>query len=187
MQFESLRYANRSRLVRLWVTGRGYAAFFKAIVLAAVVLQRRAPVDSKDSGRLRLLLAIPIAVLVTGVVQYLVGSAAGYLLYSVGRATLGKGGEFGGHLAKVIAMGFMTLAFFWTVYFVVPPHRRPRVAIATLIVLWLLGGLAVYNAFEPWPEFAGWSLAMGLACWFCGAASYGLLCRAGRAKAVARL
>lgn len=187
MQFESREYVNRSRYMRLWVSGRGYVALFKAIVIALLLLPRRAPVKSKESGTIRLVLAVPIAVLVTGVVQYVVGSAAGYLLYSAGGATLGKGGEFGGYLAKVTAMGFMALAFFWTVYFVVPPHRRPRVALATLMVLWFVGGLAVYNALEPWPEFEGWSLAMGLACWLCGAASYGMVWRARRAQTVARL
>jgi hypothetical protein len=186
MQFESREYVNRSRFMRLWVSGRGYAALFKAIVIALLLLPRRAPANSKGSGPIRLLLAVPIAVLVTGVVQYLVGSAAGYVLYGVGGATLGKGGEFGGQLAKVVAMGFMALAFFWTVYFVVPPQRRPHVALAMLIALWFLGGLALYNAFEHWPEFAWWSLAMGLACWLCGAASYGMVRRAGRAQSVAR-
>jgi hypothetical protein len=187
MQFESLESVNRSRLMRLWVSGKGYAALIKAVLIAALVLPRRAPVDSKNSGRMRLLLAVPIAVIVTGLVQYLVGSAAGYLLYSVGLATLGEGGEFGGRLAKVTAMGFMALAFFWTVFFVAPAQRRPRVALAALIGLSLVGGLAVFNAFRPWPEFAGWKFAMGLACLSCAVASYWAASRVGRTGGVADL
>jgi hypothetical protein len=185
MQFETLAHAYGSPLVRGWVRVRGYVAFFKAVMLTVVLQHGRTPMESKALGWLRLLLAIPAALLVTVVVQYVVGIPAGYLLYSAGGVSFWRGGEFGGQLAKVIAMFAMALAFFWTVCFIVPRHRRTPFAAATLVFLGALGALAIYNGISPWPEFTGWKVATGCACWLGGTVSYWLTSRAGRAAAAA--
>lgn len=66
----------------------------------------------------------------------------------------------------------MAAAFFWTLYFVAPPNRRPLVAVAALVVVGLWGALMISGAVMPWPRFHGWLFALGLAGWLGGAVSY---------------
>lgn len=184
IQFETAAQAHRSPLVRGWTRLRGILAFSKALTLTVLLNNGRGGMHSKAFAWLRLLVAIPAAVLVSFAVQVGVGRGLSYLVYSVGGLTLGRGGEFGGWLAKLIMTPFMAAAFFWTLYLIAPGNRRRPVAVAALVIIGLWGALMVTGSVTPWPRFHGWLFAIGIAGWLAGTLSYWLT-RRGRAIAAA--
>lgn len=185
MQFEAAAQAHRGPLLRGWIRLRGVAAFSKALALTVILNSRRDGMNSKAVAWLRLLVAIPAALVASLAVQVGVGRGLGYVLYSVGGLTLGRGGEFGGWLVKLLITAFMAAAFFWTLYLIAPRHRRRPVAVAALVVIGLWGALLVTGAVTPWPRFYGWLFAMGLAGWLGGVLSYGLARRSDGGRRVA--
>lgn len=175
IQFEAQAHAHRSRLVRGWTRARGYTAFFTAIALTILIGHGRNPMQSKALGWLRLLVAVPAALLVTLVVQYGVGALFSTVLVHPGpRLANGLVVVEGIWLAKVASSPFMAAAFFWTICLVAPLNRRRPVALAALIVVGLWGALMVFGAVMAWPRFHGWLFALGLALWLGGAFSYWL-------------
>ena len=175
IQFEAQANAHRPLLARAWTRVRGYTAFFKAIALTVLLGYGRNPMQSKALGWLRLLLAIPAALLITLVVQY--GATALFwrvLVHPGPRQVNGLVFLEGVNLVKVVISPFMAAAFFWTMYLIAPRHRRAPVALAALVVIGLWGGLMLFGAVMPWPRFSVWLFALGLALWLAGALSYWL-------------
>lgn len=134
--------------------------------------------QSKAVGWLRLLCAIPVALLVTLVVQYGAGHLFARVLVHPGpRLANGVVLMEGVWLVKVVISPFMAAALFWTIYLVTPPQRRAPMTVATLVVIGLWGSLMVLGSVMPGPQFNGWLFAMGLAIWLGGALSYWLVRR----------
>jgi hypothetical protein len=186
IQFEAQAHAHRSRLARGWTRARGYTAFFKAIALTILLGNGRNPMQSKALGWLRLLVAIPAALLVTLVVQY----GASYLFSSVlvhpgPRLANGVVLAEGVWLIKVVISPFMAAAFFWTIHLVAPPQRRAPASVAALVVVGLWGSVMIFGSVMPWPQFNGWLFTMGLALWLGGALAYWLARRLSGRIAVA--
>jgi hypothetical protein len=186
IQFEAQAHAHRSRLARGWTRARGCSAFFKASALTILLGNGRNPMQSKALGWLRLLVAIPAALLVTLLVQF--GATALFwrvLVHPGPRQVNGLVFLEGDNLVKVVISPFMASAFFWTMYLIAPRHRRAPVALAALIVVGLWGALMILGAVMPWPRFHGWLFALGLALWLGGALSYWLARRLSGRIAVA--
>jgi hypothetical protein len=169
MQFEAEASAHRSLLTRAWVRGNGYLVFFKAIALTVLLGQGRNPMKSAAFGWLRLLLAIPIALLVTAGVQLAATRFFGMMLVHQNGHVLE-----GVTSVKIVSSPFMAAALFWTLYLIAPPHRRSPVAVGALIVTGLWGGLMMFGALAPWPAFHGWLFGIGIALWLGGGVSYWL-------------
>jgi hypothetical protein len=172
IQFEVSAHAHRHAVVRGWVRVRGCFAFVKALGWTVLLHHWGNRMESKALAWLRLLLAIPAALLVSLAVQVGVGIGLAYLVYGLGGLLWGRGGEFGGWLVKVLTSPFMAAGFFWTMYLVVPRQFRRPTALGALVVVALWGALMVFAALTPWPRFSGWLFAMGLAGWFGGALSF---------------
>ncbi len=138
--------------------------------------------ESKALGWLRLLIAIPAALLVSLAVQVGGGFGLRALIYSFGHVALGRGGEFGGWLVKVLVSPMMAAAFVWTMCLIAPRERRTPVAIASVIVVGLWGALLIYGSVTG-PRFHPWLFAMGMAGWLGGLASYWIVRRGPRVAA----
>jgi hypothetical protein len=171
LQFEAQINAHRSPVARTWIRASGYAGFFKAIALTVMLGRGRNPMKSQTLGWLRLLLAIPAALLVTALVQL-----ATMLLFSMVIVHRAEGSPYleGVNTVKVFCSPFMSAALFWTLYLVAPTHRRSPVAVAALIVIGLWGGLMVFGSLMAWPQFHNWLFGIGLALWLGGGLSYWL-------------
>lgn len=175
IQFEAQVVAHRSRVVRGWTRVRGYSTFFKAIGLTVLLGHGRNPMTSQAFTWLRLLLAIPAALLVTLGVQLAAMRLFGVALVHPGpRLANGLVLMEGVNSVKIVSSPFMSAAFFWTIYLVAPRHRRAPVAIAALIAIGLWGALMVFGSVVPGPQFHGWLVGIGLALWLGGGLSYWL-------------
>jgi hypothetical protein len=173
LQFEAQINAHRSPVARTWVRASGYAGFFKAIALTIVLGRGRNPMKSRALGWLRLLLAVPAALLVTLLVQLATMRVLGMMLVHPGeRLANGLVLVEGINTVKIISSPLMSAALFWTLYLVAPSHRRPPVAIAAISVIGLWGGLMVFGSLMPWPRFHSWLFGIGLALWLGGGLSY---------------
>jgi hypothetical protein len=175
IQFEVKASAHRSPLARAWVRARGYGSFFNAIALTVLLGCGRNPMNSKALGWVRLLLAVPLALLVTAGVQLAATRLFGMMLMHPGeRLASGLVLLEGVNTTKVVSSPFMSAAFFWTMYLVAPPHRRSPVAIGALIVTGLWGALMVFGSVMPGPGFHSWLFGIGMAHWLGGGVSYWL-------------
>jgi len=175
MQFEAQANAHRSLATRAWVRSNGYLVFFKAIALTVLLGQGRNPMKSRSFGWVRLLVAIPLALLVTAGVQLAATRLFGMMLMHPGeRLPNGLVLLQGVNATKVVISPFMSAAFFWTMYLVAPPHRRSPVAIGALIVTLLWGALMVFGSVMPGPGFHSWLFGIGVALWLGGGISYWL-------------
>ena len=173
IQFEARAHSHRPAVFRWWLLASDYAAFFKAIALTVLLGEGRNPMHSKAVGWLRLLVAIPLALLVSGGVQRAAGYVFGRIFVHPGpRLPNGVVLAEGIWLVKILSSPFMAAALFWTMYLVAPPERRSAVAIGGLIVSALWGCLMVFGSFERWPDVHVSLFAMGLALWLGGGVSY---------------
>lgn len=175
IQFEAQANAHRSGLARAWIRVRGYTVFFKAIGMTVLLGHGRSPMAPRAFGWLRLLLAIPAALLITMGVQLATMRMFGAMLVHPGpRLANGLFLAEGINSVKVVSSPFMSAAFFWTIYLFAPRHRRPPVAIAALLVIGLWGALMVWGSVMPWPRFHSWLFGIGLALWLGGGHSFWL-------------
>jgi hypothetical protein len=173
MQFEVLGHAHRPALARAWIRTRGCAAFVEAIALSVWDGHGRTPMKSNAFGWVRLLLAIPGALLVTLGVQWATLRLFGGMIQHPGA----HGYVEGVNLTKIVSSPFMSAALFWTLCLVAPTRLRRPAAIGALIVIGLWGGLMLLGSVVPRPNFHGWLLGLGLALWLGGGLSFWLALR----------
>jgi hypothetical protein len=180
MQFEAVTHDHRSPIVRGWIRFRGCVAFLRALGLAVLVHHGSTSMTPKVLDWLRLLVAIPAALLVTAAVNYSTGLGVHWLLFDIGGLCPGCEDGYRSWLVTPILTSLMTAAFVWTMCLVAPRRRRPPVAIASVILVGIWGGILVVGTLAYWPNHnVGGPLAMGLTGWLGGAVAY-WLARRGR-------
>ena len=173
IQFEAEASAHRSLLPRAWVLARGCFVFVETIALAALFGRGRNPMRSQSFGWLRVLLAVPIALLVTAGVQRAAMRLFGMVLMHPGeRLANGLVLVEGVNTTKIVSSPFMAAALFWTMYLIAPERYRSPIAVGALIVTGIWGGLMMLGAVMPWPRFDSWLVGLGLALWLGGGISY---------------